>query len=190
MKRHYIFASHGSFANGLLNSVELILGKQPDIQTLCAYVEEEVDLTLERSAGSGETAVSFYRAGEGGLREELLTVYTLTGEAREGLANIGSRFVLTQQVEALLARFPAQDELIVITDIFAGSVNNEFVRFLSRPHFHLLSGLNLPLIIDLLISAAEENTEKLITEALTSAKESIQYCNQTIASAMTMDKDF
>ncbi|MFO5562710.1 hypothetical protein ACLBPI_21995, partial [Klebsiella pneumoniae] len=31
MKRHYIFASHGSFANGLLNSVELILGKQPDI---------------------------------------------------------------------------------------------------------------------------------------------------------------
>ncbi|WP_445991730.1 PTS sugar transporter subunit IIA, partial [Klebsiella pneumoniae] len=91
---------------------------------------------------------------------------------------------------ALMARFPAQDELIVITDIFAGSVNNEFVRFLSRPHFHLLSGLNLPLIIDLLISAAEDNTEKLITEALTNAKESIQYCNQTIASAMTMDKDF
>ena len=113
MKRHYIFASHGTFANGLLNSVELILGKQPDIHTLCAYVEEESDLT--------------------------------------------------QQVEALLARFPAQDELIVITDIFAGSVNNEFVRFLPRPHFHLLSGLNLPLIIDLLISAAEDDTEKLIT---------------------------
>jgi fructoselysine and glucoselysine-specific PTS system IIA component len=53
-----------------------------------------------------------------------------------------------------------------------------------------LSGLNLPLIIDLLISAGEENTEKLITEALTSAKESIQYCNHTIASAMTVDKDF
>ena len=129
MKRHYIFASHGTFANGLLNSVELILGKQPDIHTLCAYVEEEVDLTQ-------------------------------------------------------------QDELIVITDIFAGSVNNEFVRFLSRPHFHLLSGLNLPLIIDLLISAAEENTEKLISEALINAKESIQYCNQSIAGAMTMDKDF
>ncbi|MBK2879786.1 PTS sugar transporter, partial [Escherichia coli] len=44
--------------------------------------------------------------------------------------------------------------------------------------------------IDLLISAAEDNTEKLITEALTNAKESIQYCNQTIGSAMTMDKDF
>ena len=93
-------------------------------------------------------------------------------------------------METLLARFPAEDELIVITDIFAGSVNNEFVRFLARPNFHLLSGLNLPLIIDLLISAGEENTEKLISEALTSAKESIQYCNHTIASAMTVDKDF
>ncbi|SXW12711.1 PTS system protein [Klebsiella pneumoniae] len=50
MKRHYIFASHGSFANGLLNSVELILGKQPDIHTLCAYVEEEVDLTQQVEA--------------------------------------------------------------------------------------------------------------------------------------------
>ena len=60
-------------------------------------------LTVERSAGSGETAVSFYRAGEGGSREKLLTVYTLTGEVREGLANIGDRFVLTQQVEAVYA---------------------------------------------------------------------------------------
>ncbi|NHL58970.1 PTS sugar transporter, partial [Staphylococcus aureus] len=108
MKRKYIFARHGRCANGLLSSVELNLGKKPDIHTLCANVEEEVDLT--------------------------------------------------QQVESLVARFPAQDELIVITDIFAGSVNNEFVRFLSRPHFHLLSGLNLQLIIYLLISAAEDNT--------------------------------
>ena len=49
--------------------------------------------------GNGYSGAS----GEGGLREKLLTVYTLTGEAREGLANIGSRFVLTQQVEAVFA---------------------------------------------------------------------------------------
>ena len=42
-------------------------------------------LTVERSAGSGETAVSFYRAGEGGLREKLLTVYTLTARRARDL---------------------------------------------------------------------------------------------------------
>lgn len=72
MKRQYIFASHGTLASGVLNSVELILGKRDNIETLCAYVEEGVDLS--------------------------------------------------QQVDALMAKIPAEDEVIVLTDIFAGSV--------------------------------------------------------------------
>ncbi|AUU84682.1 MULTISPECIES: PTS sugar transporter subunit IIA [unclassified Leclercia] len=140
MKRHYIFASHGTFARGLLDSVELILGKQQDIHTLCAYVDENRDLT--------------------------------------------------EQVDTLLASLPEEDEVIAITDIFAGSVNNEFIRFLHRPNFHLIAGLNLPLVIGLLISADEQDSEKLIHEALFSSRESIQYCNQSIASALQADKDF
>ena len=140
MKRHYIFASHGTLARGVLDSVELILGKQTDISTLCAYVEEQRDLT--------------------------------------------------EQVTELMQRIPDEDEVVVITDIFAGSVNNEFVRYLQRPRFHLVAGLNLPLVIDLLISSDEPDTGKLIEEALISSRESIQYCNYTISSAMQADKDF
>lgn len=72
MKRHYIFASHGTLASGVLNSVELILGKRSNVWTLCAYVEEDVDLS--------------------------------------------------QQVDTLIARIPPEDEIIALTDIFAGSV--------------------------------------------------------------------
>jgi len=140
MKRHYIFASHDTLARGLLDSVELILGKQTDISTLCAYVEEQRDLT--------------------------------------------------EQIVEVMQRIPDEDEIVAITDIFAGSVNNEFVRFLQRPRFHLVAGLNLPLVIDLLISGDEPDTRKLIEEALISSRESIQYCNDTISSAMQADKDF
>ena len=140
MKRHYIFASHGTLARGVLDSVELILGKQTDISTLCAYVEEQRDLT--------------------------------------------------EQIAELMQRIPDEDEIVAISDIFAGSVNNEFVRFLQRPRFHLVAGLNLPLVIDLLISGDEPDTRKLIEEALISSRESIQYCNDTISSAMQADKDF
>ncbi|MDU1026510.1 MAG: PTS sugar transporter, partial [Leclercia adecarboxylata] len=70
------------------------------------------------------------------------------------------------------------------------SVNNEFIRYLHQPNFHLIAGLNLPLVIGLLISADEQDTEKLIQDALLSARESIQYCNHTIASAVQADKDF
>lgn len=82
-----------------------------------------------------------------------------------------------QQVEVLVVCFLVQDELIVIMDIFVGSVNNEFVCFLFCLYFYLLFGLNLLLIIDLLIFVVEDNIEKLIIEVLINVKESIQYCN-------------
>lgn len=140
MKRHYIFASHGSFAAGIRQSVELILGEQPNLHALCAYVDENDDLT--------------------------------------------------RQVDSLMAAFTPQDELIVITDIFAGSVNNEFIRYLHRPDFHLLAGLNLPLVIEMLIASPDEPAIQLINEALHNAREGMQYCNQTISSARCADKDF
>lgn len=140
MKRQYIFASHGTLASGVLHSAELILGKRDNVMTLCAYVDEGVDLS--------------------------------------------------QQVDALMAKIPAGDEVIVLTDIFAGSVNNEFVRYLSRDGFHLLAGINLPLVIDLFMSEEQSNTAQVISAALTNCRENIQYCNQTIISAVQGDKDF
>ncbi|AGR61764.1 MAG TPA: PTS sugar transporter [Salmonella bongori] len=140
MKRHYIFASHGTLASGILNSVELILGKRPHVWTLCAYVEEGVDLS--------------------------------------------------QQVDTLLAQIPPEDEIIALTDIFAGSVNNEFIRYLSRANFHLLAGINLPLIIELFMAENDGATTHTIITALEDSKENIQYCNRTITSAMHSDKDF
>lgn len=139
-ERHYIFATHGTFAVGLLNSVELILGQQANLHMLCAYTGGHEDLT--------------------------------------------------QQVDKLMSQFTAQQELVVITDIFAGSVNNEFIRYLHRPDFHLIAGLNLPFVIEMLISNPTNNTEKLISEALNSAKENIQYCNQTVSKAQPIDNDF
>lgn len=140
MKRHYIVASHGTFAAGIVNSVELILGKQENIHTLCAYLGEEEDLSA--------------------------------------------------RISALISSFPEEEEVIALTDIFAGSINNEFIRFIHRPHFHLLAGVNLPLIIDLLIAPPEENMTALIEEALSNARESLQYCNHTLAAAPLTDKDF
>lgn len=143
MERQYIFASHGTLAAGLLHSVELILGKQPNLHVLCAYSSE-------------------------------------TDKPED----------FSQQVDTLLKTFSPQQELIVITDIFAGSVNNEFIRYLQRPHFHLIAGLNLPLVIEMLISPPDWDSKKLINEALANARENIQYCNYTVNNNLITDKDF
>ena len=61
------------------------------------------ELAAERVAGTGETAVDFYRVDADGTREKLLTIYRLTGDMREELGSIGDRFTLTRQVEAVYA---------------------------------------------------------------------------------------
>lgn len=60
-------------------------------------------LTAVRTTNGDEASVIFYRMGENGARERLLTIYRLTGEAREELGSVGDRFTLTRQVEATYA---------------------------------------------------------------------------------------
>ena len=64
---------------------------------------DKAALTAGRSAGVDQTSVSFYRVGENGAHETLLTIYRLTGASREELASAGGRVALTRQVEAVYA---------------------------------------------------------------------------------------
>ena len=67
------------------------------------------------------------------------------------------------------------EELIVTTDIFGGSVNNEFMKYLSKSNIHLIAGVNLPLLFELIMN---EN-------AIQNAKEQLQYCNPLIQCSIT-----
>ncbi|MEI5989360.1 PTS sugar transporter subunit IIA [Enterococcus crotali] len=71
-----------------------------------------------------------------------------------------------------------ENELLIITDIFGGSVNNEFFKYVEQPNVHLISGLNLSLLIELYTQLENAvSLEKLITQAIKTSQETIQYCN-------------
>ena len=63
-----------------------------------------------------------------------------------------------KQVQTIVEEIQPGDELVVVTDILGGSVNNEFMRYLDHEGLHLISGLNLPLLIELILST-EPDTE-------------------------------
>lgn len=44
MKERYLIASHGTLANGFKSAISIILGDSENIDTICAYVEEEFSL--------------------------------------------------------------------------------------------------------------------------------------------------
>ena len=69
-------------------------------------------------------------------------IYTICAYVKEGIT-------LESQINELFDSFPEDDEMIVVTDIFGGSVNNEFMQRLQNRRFWLVSGMNLPLVIQL-----------------------------------------
>lgn len=131
MERKLVLASHGKLASGIKSSLELICGKNGEIETLDCYLTEGFD--LEKS------------------------------------------------VTELMERHREQ-ELVVVTDLLGGSVNNEFLSHIQRENFYLVAGMNLPFLIELAMQLeTADSLSRLIETALTSAKQTIQFCNQLIS---------
>lgn len=97
------------------------------------------------------------------------------------------QFDIAETVEALLKE-KNNDETIVVTDIFGGSVNNEFIRYIEQPSFYLVAGLNLPFLIELVTNLHHMETKAAIQRGLTNAKQSIQFCNETIKNEVEEDE--
>lgn len=125
--KKFIIATHGKFAEGIYNSMEIIIGKQNNVIALCAYTDGENDIK--------------------------------------------------DKVKKLLDSYSLDDEIIVITDIFGGSVNNEFMSYKERKNLYLVSGLNLTLLLGM-ISSQDEPVEKMILDALEEAKNGMKFCNK------------
>lgn len=98
-------------------------------------------------------------------------------------------FDLKEEVSKIINGLSCEDKLIVVTDVFGGSVNNEFMTNLKNKNIYLVSGLNLPLVIELIANQGNEDVDSLINNALKSSKDSICYCNRVINSTQE-DEEF
>ena len=92
-------------------------------------------------------------------------------------------------IEAFLAETPEEDELIVMTDLMAGSVNQMFMPHLSRKNFHVVTGVNLPVVLQLVMNFDDVMTEDYILETIEQAKSEIQYVNKAVAEFVANDTD-
>ncbi|KAF1299440.1 PTS mannose transporter subunit IIA [Enterococcus sp. JM4C] len=71
-------------------------------------------------------------------------------------------------------------EVVVVTDLFGGSVNNEFLTYIQRPNYYLVAGMNLPFLIELVTGLNQaKSLPEFIQQTLETSKQSIQFCNQT-----------
>ena len=136
----FIIATHGEFADGIKNSVGIILGKFENLESLSCYTKEG--------------------------------------------------FNLAKEIDRILLQYNDK-EIIVVTDIFGGSVNNAFIEKIpNNKNLHVISGLNLSLILELLGEQEEYNNAKeLIENSIINSKEAVKYGNLELEKENQMEDE-
>ena len=95
---------------------------------------------------------------------------------------------MAQQVKDVLARKVPGEEMLVVTDLFGGSVNNEFMAALAENDFTLICGMNMPLLVELLSGANPDFAA--VRAAVDSCKDSIMVCNDLLDAEQDFGEDF
>jgi fructoselysine and glucoselysine-specific PTS system IIA component len=140
MNTKILIATHGIFADGIYESLKIVVGEQSNIERLNAYVNNNIDYSK--------------------LIKDIVTKHDYK-----------------------------KSNLLVITDLFGGSVNNEFLKYVANYPFYLISGLNFGLLLELVTSAKELN-KKTILEIIQHSKENIVLCNDILHLNELSDSDF
>ena len=81
----------------------------------------------------------------------------------------------------MLDETPEGDDLVVCTDLFGGSVNNEFTSIVQRrPNTYLVTNMNLPLLIQLLFAEEGRATAEVIREICAADDTRVKFVNDLI----------
>lgn len=95
-------------------------------------------------------------------------------------AYVDSNASIEEDLNAVLRNVSTDDELIVFTDLLGGSITNQVLRYALRENVHVVSGINLPLVIEVMLASEEEPVEKIIEGAIASAREQVTYVNKSM----------
>lgn len=83
---------------------------------------------------------------------------------------------LERVVKSYMDQMKEGDERIVITDLFGGSVNNEFMKYIGKEGFILIAGMSLPLVMEIVLNM-DKDLENQVNDAIQNARVA-KNCNE------------
>ena len=100
-----------------------------------------------------------------GPQENLICINAYTEECQDPMP----------EFQRILAEKP-EDEVVIMTDLMGGSVNNNALTLAGEERVHVVTGISLVFVIGMLMSDQEEDTRTAIALALKEARENMVYC--------------
>lgn len=130
-----IVVSHGDFAKGLINSAQMLVGEQEELQAYGIYPTED-------------------------------------------------RSILSDKIEKILSNKKDGEEILILSDIFHGTPFNVCVELMEHYEFYHLTGINLPLMVEILLQrSAGSNVFQISKKVMQEASNTIKDVTQLIKGA-------
>lgn len=87
---------------------------------------------------------------------------------------------IEDELNTILTNVHVEDELVVFSDLMGGSITNQILRHGLRENVHVVSGMNLPLLIDIMLADTDTPVTDVIESAISIAREQVVYVNKII----------
>ncbi|MCH4206982.1 MAG: PTS sugar transporter subunit IIA [Solobacterium sp.] len=81
------------------------------------------------------------------------------------------------QVEKWLSEVSPDDQAIMLSDLYGGSVNQVLYRYLDRPNTMLVAGINLALVLELVAASDQPITSAELDEVVSASSQTMQQCH-------------
>lgn len=114
-----------------------------------------------------------------GEQENLTVINAYTDECKDPLP----------EFEKIIEENP-DDDIIIMTDLFGGSVNNNAMQMIKSERVHVVTGINLAVVISIVMSDSNTSTKQVIEEAIVGAKDMLIYCNELVTNSNDEDENF
>ena len=88
-----------------------------------------------------------------------------------------------------LEYFSNNTNILVLTDLFGGSVNQAIMQYITKENIEIITGVNIPLVLEILLSnITGKNLD--IREIVSNAKEQIMFVNDVLENSNNDEGEF
>ena len=85
--------------------------------------------------------------------------------------------------------FSNNTNILVLTDLFGGSVNQAIMQYITKENIEIITGVNIPLVLEILLSnITGKNLD--IREIVSNAKEQIMFVNDVLENSNNDEGEF
>lgn len=82
------------------------------------------------------------------------------------------------------------DEIVIMTDMFGGSVNNNAMLLMRNENVYVVTGINLAVVISIVMSNQLDDTAEILRQAVGDARDNIIFCNELNMQINNEEDDF